>query len=174
MDDVYTAENLKVMDSMERPHRPWRLKYEGTWPNDDVEDLPNFHREIDDIFETMPELPSLTIYFEGGRSVVALRDFRWNPRESIDLSIRRVFHEHGSVLGISFPAHLNRPEHTATRQEPNWSPYGKASAAILGRLKRGEIGAEEAVDRLKELSAPKDNPDAFTAVRLWELRAEKP
>jgi hypothetical protein len=167
MDEGYTHEDIKILDQMEPPRRPWRLKYEywGTWPGDD---LPDFHREVESIFENMPELPSLTIHFEGGKRVDAFRDFFSDHMNSVDLSLGRIFRDDASVLGVTFPAHTRRAEHTATRQNPTWSPYGKTSAAILARLKRGEIGAEEAIDSLKALSSPQDNAEAFVAVRLWK------
>ncbi len=166
MESSYIGDNIDLLRELEPLRRSWQLKVEGHWPG---EISPDTMRELDSILERIPDMPSLTLHFEGGMSAEVTRDFPSEYLNSVDRGIAKMFQEDASLLGISFPAHGRYPGHCATRQEPSWSPYKMESTRILGRLRNGEIGEEEAFDLLRDLSSPEENAGAFIAVRMLAL-----
>ena len=63
----------------------------------------------------------------------------------MDRKIAAIFAADPQITGIGFP------KHTATPNDPHWSPTGKASAALAAARKAGDITPDEAIQRLKAL-----------------------
>ncbi|MEY9101423.1 hypothetical protein ABIA24_004396 [Sinorhizobium fredii] len=103
------------------------------------------------IFELSPHLSSLTVQTTSG-DIRVTRDFASGYAAELDRMLADIFRNDPAVNGIVVPATGTAPEHTATRDNPYWSPDGKTLAAIDAALASGEITPQEAIDRIKAVN----------------------
>ncbi|NRQ19185.1 hypothetical protein [Ensifer sesbaniae] len=103
------------------------------------------------IFELLPHLGSLTIQTTTG-DIRVTRDFASGYAAEVDRMLAEIFRNDPAVTGIVVPATGTAPEHTATHDNPYWSPDGKTLAAVDAALASGEITPQEAIDRIKAVS----------------------
>ena len=86
--------------------------------------------------------------------VSVTRDFPSGYTTQVDRLLGTIFKNNAAVTGIEFLG-LETP-HTATPDDPYWSPQGKAYASIKGSAARGEITPEDAIAAYRRLAgAPK-------------------
>lgn len=115
------------------------------------EDAPALSTETNNaltrIFELLPHLGGLTVQTTSG-DIRVTRDFASGYAAELDRMLAEIFRHDPAVKGIVVPAAGTVPEHTATRDDPYWSPSGKTVAAINTALAAGEITPQEAMDRI--------------------------
>jgi hypothetical protein len=70
------------------------------------------------------------------------RDFPSDYTTQVDRFLGAIFKNNAAVTGVEFLG-MDTP-HTATPDDPYWSPQGKAYASIEKAAARGEITPEEA------------------------------
>lgn len=107
------------LTKMRRP--PWQLMMTST---SQKEILPFSSATIDDltrVFELFPHLSGLTIQTTEG-DVHVTRDFSSNHAAAVDHMLENIFRNNPSITGIVFPRTSTQPGHTATRDNPYWSP----------------------------------------------------
>lgn len=148
---------LAVLEGLGQPRRPWQVLL--TWTDAD-EPGPRLHKELGRILDLFPGVGCLTVHTAGG-SIVASRDFRSNYAKEVNDILARLFRANRGVVGVTFPATSDRPAHTATPDNPFWSPLGQASAAITAAVEEGRITPEQAIEQLKRLYGA-DKGDAGT------------
>ncbi|WP_266065042.1 hypothetical protein [Brucella intermedia] len=102
------------------------------------------------IFDLFPHLSGVTLKTRHGDLQVT-RDFPSNYTAEVDAMLATIFENDPGIAGIVFPATSTQPEHTATPDDPHWSPDGKALAAIDAALKAGEISTDQAMRKIKEI-----------------------
>ncbi|SKA39258.1 hypothetical protein [Consotaella salsifontis] len=92
------------------------------------------------ILDLMPDVPSLTLHTTKGTLQVS-RDFPSGHLNPVDSLIAGIFERDGEITAIGFP------RHTASRDDPHWSPSGKRRAEIGAAQAAGEIIPEQAVEQ---------------------------
>jgi len=80
------------------------------------------------------------------------RDFTSGNAAEVDRMLAGIFGNDQAVTGIAFPATSTKPKHTATPDNPYWSPHGKTLAATDAALAAGEITPQEAIVRAKTVN----------------------
>ncbi len=111
---------------------PWQLLMTSV-----REDAPAFSTETNDaltrIFELLPHLGSLTVQTTNG-DIRVTRDFASCYAAEVDRMLADIFRNEPTVKGIVVPTTGAAPGHTATRDNPYWSPDGKTLVAIDAAL----------------------------------------
>lgn len=129
---------------------PWQLLMTSA-----REDAPALSSEtnyaLTRIFQLLPHLGSLTVQTTHGEIRVT-RDFASGYAAEVDRTLAEIFRNDPAVTGIVVPATGTAPGHTATRDNPYWSPDGKTLPAIDAALASGEITPQQAIDRIKAVS----------------------
>ena len=85
-------------------------------------------------------------------SLSVTRDFPSDYTAQVDRLLGEIFQNNRCVTGIEFLG-LENP-HTATPDNPYWSPQGKAYTSIEWAAARGEITPEEAIAAYRRLATP--------------------
>ena len=92
---------------------------------------------LEQILELFTEVPGLVVHTVAG-SLSVTRDFPSDYTTQVDRLLADIFKNNAAVIGIEFLG-LENP-HTATPDDPYWSPQGKAYASIEEARARGDIG----------------------------------
>jgi hypothetical protein len=100
-----------------------------------------------------PENPQVintpVVHTVAGR-VSVTRDFPSDYTAQVDQHLAEIFKTNSAVTGIEFLG-LENP-HTATPDDPYWSPQGKAHASIGSAVARGEMTSKAAIAAYLELA----------------------
>jgi hypothetical protein len=105
---------------------------------------------LEQILELFTEVPGLVVHTVAG-SLSVTRDFPSDYTAQVDRYLQEIFKNNAAVTGIEFLG-MEIP-HTATPDDPYWSPQGKAYASIEKAAARGEITPEEAIAAYRRLAA---------------------
>lgn len=131
-----------------RQGRPWQLLMIGDGISQiTAEDVDALTR----IFDLFPHVGGLDVTTSAGPVRVS-RDFPSDYTSRVDQLLTSIFEQNPAVIGITFPAVSGRPGHTATPDDPHWSAQGRMLEALSEACQRGEITADELVNRVKELA----------------------
>lgn len=103
---------------------------------------------LEEILEFFTEVPGLVVHTVAGRLSVT-RDFPSDYTAQVDRLLGGIFKNNRFVTGIEFLGAKN--PHTATPDDPYWSPLGKAYASIKEAAAQGEITSEEAIAAYRRL-----------------------
>ncbi|KSV84376.1 hypothetical protein [Sinorhizobium sp. GL28] len=129
---------------------PWQLLMTSV-----REDAPALSTETNNaltrIFELLPHLGGLTVQTTSG-DIRVTREFASGYAAELDRMLADIFRHDPAVNGIVVPATGTAPEHTATRENPYWSPDGKTLAAIDAALAAGEITPLDAIARMRAVN----------------------
>ncbi len=127
--------------------RPWQLLLTGK----DIGQIDAATRQaLECILELFTEVPGLVVHTVAGK-VSVTRDFPSDHTAQVDRYLQEIFKNNRCVTGIEFLG-METP-HTATPDDPYWSPQGKAYASIAEARARGEITPEEAIGAYRRLAA---------------------
>lgn len=147
----FTERGVEILEQMEPvSKRPWQLILTG---DRSKHVSAAAARSLTRILELFPGTSHLILETESG-SVYVGRDFPSAYSDAVDQAVSRIFDNAPGVTGITFPAGNGRLEHTATREDPHWSPKGKAAAAVHAAVRNHEMSADEAVALLEKLYCP--------------------
>jgi hypothetical protein len=105
---------------------------------------------LEQILELFTEVGGLVVQTTAGR-VSVTRDFPSDYTAQVDRYLQEIFKNNRCVTGIEFLG-LENP-HTATPDDPYWSPQGKAYARIDEARARGDISPEDAIAAYRRLAA---------------------
>lgn len=105
---------------------------------------------MEQILELFTEVGGLVVHTVAG-SLSVTRDFPRDYTTQVDRLLGEIFKNNAAVTGIEFLG-METP-HTATPDDPYWSPQGKAYARIDEARARGEISPEEAIAAYRRLAA---------------------
>jgi hypothetical protein len=126
--------------------RPWQILLTGK----DIGQIDaGTRRALEQILELFTEVGGLVVQTTAGR-VSVTRDFPSDYTTQVDRLLGDIFKNNRCVTGIEFLG-LENP-HTATPDDPYWSPQGKAYASIERAAARGEITPEEAIAAYRRLT----------------------
>ena len=106
---------------------------------------------LEQILELFTEVVGLVVHTVAGK-VNVTRDFPSDYTAQVDRLLGEIFQNNRCVTGIEFLG-LENP-HTATPDNPYWSPQGKAYTSIEWAAARGEITPEEAIAAYRRLATP--------------------
>ena len=127
--------------------RPWQIMLTGHG----LEQIDGGTRQaLEQILELFTEVGGLLVHTGAGK-VSVTRDFPSDYTAQVDRYLQEIFKNNAAVTGIEF-LNLETP-HTATPDDPYWSPQGKAYASIERAAARGEITPEEAIAAYRRLAA---------------------
>jgi hypothetical protein len=127
--------------------RPWQLLLTGK----DIGQIDAATRQaLEQILELFTEVGGLVVHTVAG-SLSVTRDFPRDYTTQVDRLLGEIFKNNAAVTGIEFLG-METP-HTATPDDPYWSPQGKAYARIDEARARGEISPEEAIAAYRRLAA---------------------
>jgi len=104
---------------------------------------------LEQILELFTEVGGLVVHTAAGK-VTVTRDFPSDYTTQVDWLLAEIFKNNAAVTGIEFLG-LENP-HTATPDDPYWSPQGKAYASIAETRARGEITPEDAIAAYRRLA----------------------
>lgn len=121
---------------------PWQVMVTG---NAETSISPDTVAALGRILDLMPGIGHLMLQTAGGGVLNVTRDFHSGYLDEVDRKIAAIFAADPQITSIGFP------KHTATPDDPHWSPTGKASAALAAARKAGDITPDEAIQRLKAL-----------------------
>ena len=144
--DGYDPAAIEVLRGI-KPRRPWQLLLEGHGLAAADADLA---AGLERILELMPSVPALRVETAQG-TLVAMRDFASNYLTEVNAILAGLFSRNSDLAGIQFPGEETGPAHTATPDNPFWSPRGMPSARIMAAMSRGDITPQDAVDQLNQL-----------------------
>jgi hypothetical protein len=105
---------------------------------------------LEQILELFTEVGGLVVHTVAGK-VNVTRDFPSDYTAQVDRLLGAIFKDNAAVTGIEFLG-LENP-HTATPDDPYWSPQGKAYASVERAAARGEITPEDAIAAYRRLAA---------------------
>ncbi len=130
--------------------RPWQIMLTGHG----LEQIDAGTRQaLEQILEFFTEVGGLVVHTVAGK-VNVTRDFPSDYTTQVDRLLAEILKNNAAVTGIEFLG-LENP-HTATPDDPYWSPQAKAYASIERAAARGEITPEEAIAAYRRLAgAPK-------------------
>ena len=131
-----------LLNRLTHKRPPWQVMVTG---NADTGISADTVAALARILDLMPGVGHLTLQTAGGGGLNVTRDFRSAYLDEVDRKIAAIFAADPQITGIGFP------KHTATPNDPHWSPTGKASAALAAARKAGDITPDEAIQRLKAL-----------------------
>jgi len=149
----YSAEAISVLEGLE-PRRPWSLLATGEAAKALT---PSATKHIEQIFELFPSVPFLTLHTAEEECLVS-RDYPSGYTQRVNALLANIFEQNPEIIGITVPAQDGHPAHTATREDPFWSPDHKARAArvrdcvaavVLERESSSQISIEEIKRRRK-------------------------
>ena len=124
--------------------RPWQIMLTGNA----ADPVNGETREaLARILDLMPGVGHLVLRMEGGGVLNVTRDFHGNHLAEVDRRIAAIFSADPQITAIAFP------KHTATPDDPHWSPNTKALAAIAAARQAGDITPDEAIRRMKAIHA---------------------
>ena len=127
--------------------RPWQIMLTGHG----LEHIDAGTRQaLEQILELFTEVGGLVVQTTAGR-VSVTRDFPSDYTAQVDRYLQEIFKNNRCVTGIEFLG-LENP-HTATPDDPYWSPQGKAYARIDEARARGDISPEDAIAAYRRLAA---------------------
>jgi hypothetical protein len=127
--------------------RPWQLLLTGK----DIGQIDGATRQaFEQILELFTEVGGLVVHTVAG-GVSVTRDFPSDHTTQVDRYLQEIFKNNRCVTGIEFLG-LETP-HTATPDNPYWSPQGKAYASIAEARARGDITPEDAIAAYRRLAA---------------------
>lgn len=153
----YDPASIALLEDLGPRRRPWQVLL--SWTDADAPG-PRLYEDLGRILDLFPSVGCLTVHTTGG-SIVATRDFHGNYTREVDDILGRLFCADPAVVGVTFPATPDWPAHTATPDDPFWSPQGQASAAITAAMEEGRITPLQALEQLKQLYGA-DEGDAGT------------
>lgn len=99
------------------------------------------------ILDLMPSVGHLTLRTADGGVLNVTRDYSGDYLAEVDRRIAAIFSADPQITAIAFP------KHTATPDDPHWSPNTKALAAIAAGRQAGDIIPDEAIQRMKTIHA---------------------
>ena len=99
------------------------------------------------ILDLMPGVGHLTLQTADGGVLNVTRDYSGDYLAEVDRRIATIFSADPQITAIAFP------KHTATPDDPHWSPAGKARAALAAARQAGEMTPDEAIRRMKAIHA---------------------
>jgi hypothetical protein len=127
--------------------RPWQIMLTGHR----LEQIDAGTRQaLEQILELFTEVGGLVVHTVAGK-VNVTRDFPSDYTAQVDRLLGAIFKDNAAVTGIEFLG-LENP-HTATPDDPYWSPQGKAYASVERAAARGEITPEDAIAAYRRLAA---------------------
>lgn len=127
--------------------RPWQLLLTGQ----DIGQIDAATcQALECILELFTEVPGLVVHTAAGKISVT-RDFPSDYTTQVDRLLGEIFNNNRCVTGIEFLG-METP-HTATPDDPHWSPHGKVYASIKEAAARGEISPEDAIAGYRRLAA---------------------
>jgi hypothetical protein len=127
--------------------RPWQILLTG----EGIEQIDAATRQaLEDILELFADVGGLVVHTSAGK-VSATRDFPSDYTTQVDRLLGAIFNNNAAVTGIEFLG--METSHTATPDDPYWSPQGKAYASIEEAAARGEISPEDAIAAYGRLAA---------------------
>ena len=127
--------------------RPWQIMLTGHG----LEQIDAGTRQaLEQILELFTEVGGLVVHTAAGK-VNVTRDFPSDYTAQVDRYLQEIFKNNRCVTGIEFLG-LENP-HTATPDDPYWSPQGKAYASVERAAARGEITPEDAIAAYRRLAA---------------------
>jgi hypothetical protein len=137
----------KIPVSEATRERPWQLLLTGK----DIGQIDAATRQaLEQILELFTEVGGLVVHTVVGKLSVT-RDFPGDYTAQVDRLLGDIFKNKRCVTGIEFLG-IETP-HTATPDDPYWSPQGNAYASIKEAAARGEISPEEAIAGYRRLAA---------------------
>jgi len=126
--------------------RPWQILLTGK----DIGQIDEATRlALERILEIFTDVPGLVVHTTAG-TVRVTRDFPSGYTIQVDRYLQEIFKNNRCVTGIEFLG-LENP-HTATPDDPYWSPQGKVYASIINAVARGEMTPEEAIAAYRRLA----------------------
>jgi hypothetical protein len=140
--DTSGADGLLNRLSPKRP--PWQIMMTG---NADASISDATKAALVRILDLLPGVGHLVLRMEGGEVLNVTRDYGGNHLAEVDHKIAAIFAADPQITGIAFP------KHTATPDDPHWSPTGKAMAALAAARQAGDITPDEAIRRMKAIHA---------------------
>ena len=99
----------------------------------------------------MPGVGHLTLQTADGGVLNVTRDYSGDYLAEVDRRIATIFSADPQITAIAFP------KHTATPDDPHWSPTGKAMAALAAARQAGDITPDEAIRRMKATHAERQD-----------------
>lgn len=141
----YDAAAIALLGELRPRRRPWQvlLTWTGAAPPG-----PGLYEELARILDLFPGTDCLTVHTADG-CLWATRDFPSNAIQEVDGILARLFQANPEVAGVTFPGTATWPAHTATPDDPFWSPQGKAGAAITAALEARTVTPGQAIEQLK-------------------------
>jgi hypothetical protein len=128
--------------------RPWQIMLTGSGLGAiDAET----RQALEQILELFTEVGGLVVQTTAG-DVSVTRDFPSDYTIQVDRLLGEIFDNNPAVTGIKFLGAENA--HSATPDDPHWSPHGKAYAGIEDAVARGELSPEAAIDAYRRLAKP--------------------
>jgi hypothetical protein len=106
---------------------------------------------LEQILELFTEVGGLLVKTTAG-DVSVTRDFPSDHTVQVDQLLGEIFKTNPAVTGIKVLGAENA--HSATPDDPHWSPHGKAYAGIEDAVARGELSPEAAIDAYRRLAKP--------------------
>jgi hypothetical protein len=132
------------MNRMATRKRPWQIMMTGNAADPvSIETREALAR----ILDLMPGIGHLTLQTADGGVLNVTRDYSGNHLAEVDSRIAAIFSADPQITAIAFP------KHTATPDDPHWSPNGKAMAALAAARQAGDITPDEAIRRMKAIHA---------------------
>jgi len=126
--------------------RPWQILLTG----EGITQIDGATRQaLEDILELFTEVGGLVVHMSAGK-VSVTRDFPSDYTTQVDRLLGTIFKNNRCVTGIEFLG-MKTP-HTATPDDPYWSPQGKAYESIKEAAAQGEITPEEAIAAYRHLA----------------------
>ena len=143
-DDGKTSGADDPLKRLTTQKRPWQIMLTGNA----ADPVSGATREaLARILDLMPGVGHLTLRTADGGVLNVTRDYSGNHLAEVDRRIAAIFAADPQITGITFP------KHTATPDDPHWSPTGKAMAALAAARQAGDITPDEAIRRMKAIHA---------------------
>ncbi|MBE0600116.1 MAG: hypothetical protein IH568_02270 [Burkholderiaceae bacterium] len=133
-----------LLNRMATRKRPWQIMLTGNATDPvSIETREALAR----ILDLMPGVGHLVLRTADGGVLNATRDYSGDYLAEVDRRIAAIFSADPQITAIAFP------KHTATPDDPHWSPNTKALAAIAAARQAGDITPDEAIRRMKAIHA---------------------
>ena len=133
-----------LLSRMETRKRPWQIILTGNA----ADPVSSETREaLARILDLMAGVGHLTLQTADGGVLNVTRDYSGDYLAEVDRRIAAIFSADPQITAIAFP------KHTATPDDPHWSPNGNAMAAIAAAKQAGDITPDEAIRRMKAIHA---------------------
>ena len=99
------------------------------------------------ILDLMPGVGHLTLQTADGGVLNVTRDYSGDYLTEVNRRIAAIFSADPQITAIAFP------KHTATPDDPHWSPNEKAMATLAAARQASDITPDEAIRRMKAIHA---------------------